>query len=232
MARRKKRFNNNKIRYLITKLNPRSPISEQYRTIRTNLDYSLVDEKLQTLLITSPEPAAGKSLTVANLAVTYAQQGKKVLLVDADMRKPTVHYTFRIDNLRGLSNVLVGESTLEEAVVESDVDHLHLISCGPIPPNPAELLTSKKMIATIEQAKMLYDIVIFDTPPVLAVADAQILANVVDGSLLVVRSKKTEYEAAEKSKDILKSAKAKLLGAVLNDREKAKSSYYYYYRQN
>ena len=232
MARRKKRFNNNKIRYLITKLNPRSPISEQYRTIRTNLDYSLVDEKLQTLLITSPEPAAGKSLTVANLAVTYAQQGKKVLLVDADMRKPTVHYTFRIDNLRGLSNVIVGYSTLEEAVVESDLDHLHLISCGPIPPNPAELLTSKKMIATIEQAKMLYDIVIFDTPPVLAVADAQILANVVDGSLLVVRSKKTEYEAAEKSKDILKSAKAKLLGAVLNDREKAKSSYYYYYRQN
>lgn len=220
------------MRYLITKLNPRSPISEQYRTIRTNLDYSLVDGKLQTLLVTSPEPAAGKSLTVANLAVTYAQQGKKVLLVDADMRKPTVHYTFRIDNLRGLSNVLVGESSLEEAIVESDVDHLHLISCGPIPPNPAELLTSKKMIATIEHAKTLYDMVIFDTPPVLAVADAQILANHVDGSLLVVRSKKTEYEAAEKSKEILESAKAKLLGAVLNDREKANSNYYYYYGQN
>ncbi|MGM8366177.1 CpsD/CapB family tyrosine-protein kinase [Virgibacillus sp. W0181] len=229
MVRRKKQSRNNKIRHLITKLNPRSPISEQYRTIRTNLQFASVDEELQSILISSPGPAAGKSMTVANLAVTYAQQGKRVLLIDADMRKPTVHYTFRLDNLRGLSNVLVGESTLEDAIVSSDVDNLDLISCGPIPPNPSELLASKKMQTTLELAKKLYDIIIFDTPPILAVADAQILANIVDGSLLVVRSKVTEYEAAEKSKEVLAGASAKLLGAVLNDREKAKSDYYYYY---
>ncbi|MGM8213842.1 CpsD/CapB family tyrosine-protein kinase [Virgibacillus sp. W0430] len=232
MVRRKKQSRNSKMRHLITKLNPRSPISEQYRTIRTNLQFAAVDDELQAFLVTSSEPAAGKSMTVANLAVTYAQQGKKTLLIDADLRKPTVHYTFRLDNLRGLSNILVGESTLEDAIVSSDVENLDVISCGPIPPNPSELLASKKMQALLSQAKELYDVVIFDTPPVLAVADAQILANIVDGSLLIVRSNVTEYEAAEKSKEILEGARGKLLGVVLNDRDKAKSNYYYYYGQN
>lgn len=229
MARRKKQARTSKMRHVIAKTNPLSPISEQYRTIRTNLQFASIDERLHALLITSAEPGAGKSITVANLAVTYAQQGKKVLLVDADLRKPTVHYTFRLDNLRGLSNVLIGESTLEEAIVSSEVDHLDLISCGPIPPNPSELLASKKMQTMLEDAKKLYDIIIFDTPPTLAVADAQILANIVDGSILVIRSKKTEYEAAIKAKETLSSAKGKLLGAVLNDCEKDKLNYNYYY---
>ncbi|WP_077706072.1 CpsD/CapB family tyrosine-protein kinase [Virgibacillus dokdonensis] len=218
-----------KMRHLIAKLNPKSPISEQYRTIRTNIDFASVDDEIRSLLVTSSGPAEGKSMTIANLAVVYAQQGKKVLLVDADLRKPTVHYTFRIDNLRGLSNLLVGENSLEQVVQQTDVDNLDVMSCGPIPPNPSELLASKKMENLLEELKKNYDMVIFDMPPVLAVTDAQIMANIVDGSILVVRSKHTEIEGAQKAIEALKPAKAKLLGAVLNDREKKQSNYYYYY---
>lgn len=229
MFKRKKAIPNNKMRHLITKLNPRSPISEQYRTIRTNLQFSSVDETLQSILITSPNAAAGKSITSANVAIVYAQQGKKTLLIDADLRKPTVHYTFRLDNLRGLSNVLVGDSTIEDAIEKSDVDNLDILSCGPIPPNPSELLASKRMKDVLENAKQLYDFIIFDTPPALAVTDAKILANIVDGSLIVYRSGVTEMEEAERTADLMKDSKARLLGAVLNDRTKENSNYYYYY---
>src|SRR5690554_128010 len=127
-------------RHLITKLNPRSPISEQFRTIRTNLQFTAVDDALETMLVTSANPSEGKSFTIANLAIVFAQQEKEVLLVDADMRKPTVHYTFRIDNRRGLSSVLVGECELNEAAIKSDVPNLDILPSGPIPPNQSELL--------------------------------------------------------------------------------------------
>lgn len=181
------------------------------------------------MLVTSSGPGEGKSMTTANLAVVYAQQGKKVLLIDADLRKPTVHYTFRLDNLRGLSNILIGEMRLEDATVSSDIDNLDIVTCGPIPPNPSELLGSRMMGTLLEQALTLYDMVIFDTPPVLAVTDAQILANIVDGALLVVRSAETEYEEAIKAKEALQPAKGKLLGVILNDREKGDTNNYYYY---
>lgn len=220
------------IRHLITKINPKSPISEQFRTVRTNMQFSSVDNDLKSFLVTSSGPAEGKSSTTANLAIVYAQQGKRVLLIDADLRKPTMHYTFRLDNLRGLSNLLVGEVTLEEAVNSTDIDTLDVMTCGPIPPNPSELLGSRKMETLLREAKLSYDLVVFDTPPVLAVTDAQILANLVDGSVLVVRSGKTEIEPAQKAKEALAPAKAKLLGVVLNDREKKASNYYYYYGTN
>lgn len=226
---RKKQAKNSKMRHLITKLSPRSPISEQYRTIRTNLQFASADEELQTILLTSAGPVEGKSMTTANLAVVYAQQGKKVLLVDADLRKPTVHYTFRLDNLKGLSNVLIGEATLQGAAVPSDVDNLDILSCGPIPPNPSELLGSKRMQRMITEAREIYDIVIFDTPPVLAVTDAQVLSATVDGTILVVRSKKTEIGAAQKAVEALQAVNAKVLGTVLNDRDKKDANYYYYY---
>jgi capsular exopolysaccharide synthesis family protein len=233
MARRKKQSKlANNVRHLITKLNPKSPISEQYRTVRTNIQFSSVDEEIRSLLVTSSGPSEGKSSTTANLAVVYAQQGKRVLLIDADMRKPTMHYTFRLDNLRGLSNVLVGENSMEEAVNQTDVENLDVMSCGPIPPNPSELLASRKMETFLKEAKLSYDIVIFDTPPVLAVTDAQILANLVDGTILVVRSGETEIEPAQKAKEALQPAQAKLLGVVLNGREKQASNYYYYYGTN
>ncbi|CQR46217.1 Tyrosine-protein kinase YwqD [Paraliobacillus sp. PM-2] len=232
MARRKKQAKNTAIRHLIAKLNPKSPISEQYRTIRTNLQFSSVDGEMKKILVTSSGPSEGKSSTVANLAIVFAQQGKKVLLIDGDMRKPTVHYTFRIDNRRGLSSVLVSEATLEESIEKSDVADLDILTCGPIPPNPSELLGSKAMGKLMEQACEYYDIVLFDTPPVLAVTDAQILANSCDGSILVLRSKQTDYEAAQKARDLLQPANAKLIGAVLNDRDMKKGNSYYYYYGN
>ncbi|QKY71711.1 polysaccharide biosynthesis tyrosine autokinase [Lentibacillus sp. CBA3610] len=210
-------------------MNPRSPIAEQFRTVRTNLQFSSADHELKSLMVTSSGPSEGKSSSAANLAVVYAQQGKKVLLVDSDMRKPTVHYTFRLDNLSGLSNILVGDASLQDTVTYSDVENLDVIACGPIPPNPSELLGSRRMEQFIKEAKMAYDIILFDTPPVLAVTDAQILANLCDGSMLIVRSKQTEYESAEKSIDVLQSSTAKFLGTVLNGVEKKKANYYYYY---
>lgn len=226
---RRKIARQNKARHLITQLNPRSSISEQYRTIRTNLNFTSVDNELRSILITSSSMDEGKSLTAANLAIVYAQQGRKVLLVDADLRKPTVHYTFRLNNLRGLTNILVTKEGLETVTQISSMDNLDVITSGPIPPNPSELLSSNKMKSFLEEVLNIYDVIIFDTPPVLAVTDAQILANIVDGSLLVIRSGQTEYDAAIKAKEALEPAKAKLLGAVLNDVEKKETNYYYYY---
>lgn len=228
MARKNKQ-RMNQTRHLIAQLNPRSPITEQYRTLRTNLQFSAVDKPLNSILVTSTNPSEGKSITAANLAVVYAQAGNKVLLIDADMRKPTVHYTFRLNNLRGLSNVLIGDSALEQAASSSDVDHLDVLTSGPIPPNPAELLGSKQMKQTLEYAKTLYDIVIFDSPPTLAVTDSQIITQIVDGTLLVVRSKQTEIEGATKAADMLKAGKGRVLGTVLNDLDKTTSNSYYYY---
>jgi capsular exopolysaccharide synthesis family protein len=228
VAKRKKQFKTN-VRSLITKFNPKSPISEQYRTIRTNIEFASVDKEMRSLLVTSSGPSEGKSSTTANLAVVFAQQGKKVLLVDADLRKPTVHYTFKLDNRIGLSTVLVGEKSLDDTIKETDVPNLHILTCGPIPPNPSELLGSNAMKQMIQKAQESFDMVIFDTPPVLAVTDAQILANTCDGALVVVRSEQTEYEAIQKAKELLEPAHAKLLGIVLNDVAQSKSSTYYYY---
>ncbi|MGG6433224.1 CpsD/CapB family tyrosine-protein kinase [Anoxybacillus sp. D401a] len=217
------------MRSLITKTNPKSPISEQYRTIRTNILFSVVDRPLRSLMVTSSAPAEGKSTTVANLAVVFAQQGKKVLLVDADLRKPTVHYTFRKDNHVGVTNVLTKQAPFQTAVKETDVDNLFVLTSGPIPPNPAELLGSSAMEELLAEAYKQFDLVLFDTPPVLAVTDAQILANQCDGTILVVHSGKTEIEAAQKAKELLINAKGKLLGVVLNQKKQKESSYYYYY---
>lgn len=221
-----------KARSLITHTTPKSPISEQYRTVRTNLQFASVDTELKTMLVTSASPSEGKSVTAANVAVSFAQQGKKVLLIDADLRKPTIHYTFRVDNISGLSNYLVGDQTLEQTATPTDISNLSVIPCGPIPPNPSELLGSKAMKKLIEEASASYDMVIFDTPPVLAVTDSQILSNTVDGVLLVIRSKSTEYEAAKKAKALLEQAKGKILGVVLNGKSTKDSNYYYYYGNN
>lgn len=216
-------------RSLISMTTPKSPIAEQFRTVRTNIQFSSVDKELQTVIVTSSGPAEGKSTTTANLAVVFAQQGKRVLLIDADLRKPTVHYTFRAENHIGLSNVLTRQTSLGEAVTTTAQDKLWVLPSGPIPPNPSELLGSKGMKNLLEQVKDEYDVVILDTPPVLAVTDAQVLANLADGVVLVVSSGKTETDAAKKAKELLESAKAKILGVVLNNKRVQDSQYYYYY---
>src|SRR5699024_4479887 len=227
--RKKQTTTTNKMRHLIAKLNPRSPISEQYRSIRTNLQFSGVDEAIKSIVITSPGPSAGKSITAANLAVVYAQQGMKTLLIDGDLRKPTVHYTFRLDNLRGLSSVLIGETLFEDATEDSAVDNLQILSCGPIPPNPAELLASKRMRDLIAYAEEHYDFIIVDAPPILAVTDAKIISQIVDGTLFVTRSGQTDKENAKKAYEIINDGKARVLGAILNDTDRDEESYYYYY---
>src|SRR5690625_3868368 len=148
----------NNVRHLIAKINPRSPISEQYRTLRTNIQFSGVDKDVNSLLLTSSEPSAGKSMTSANLAIVFAQQGLKTLLVDGDMRKPTVHYTFRMDNLKGLSNAIVDSHTFAGIAKSSDIDNLDIIPSGPVLPNPSELLASEKFRKSMEINQERYDI--------------------------------------------------------------------------
>jgi protein-tyrosine kinase len=229
MARKAKKSVNKQRRSLITLMAPKSPISEQYRTIRTNIQFSTVDEAIRSIVVTSTAPGEGKSTTVSNLAVVFAQQGKKVLLIDADLRKPTTHYTFQLLNTKGLTNVLTKQIHFHEAVQETVMENLNILTSGPIPPNPSELLASNAMKQLLEEAYKLYDLVLFDSPPILAVTDAQVLANLSDGSIMVTSSGFTDKDAAVKAKELLENAKSKLLGAILNNKQVNEKSYYYYY---
>lgn len=231
MAKNKrKQIKQSVARKLITSANPKSVVSEQFRTLRTNIKFSLPDKELQTLLFTSASPGEGKSTLAANTAVVFAQEGKKVLLVDADMRKPTVHYTFHLTNTLGLSNLLTRQAEMPDVIKVCDVDNLHIMTCGPIPPNPAELLGSKTMGKLMDEMKNYFDIIIFDAPPVLLVTDAQILSNVCDGTALVISAGETEKVAILKAKDALISAQANIIGAVLNNYVlDADNNYYQYY---
>lgn len=214
-------------RQLITIINPKSPISEQYRTIRTNIEYSNIDCENRVIMVTSSTPGEGKTITSANLAVVFSQQGKKVLLIDADFRKPMVHSVFRKNNMLGLTSVLIKKLPLMEAVKDTKVKNLYVLTSGPIPPNPSELLSSKSMRDLLKAIRKEYDFIIIDTPPILPVTDAQILANQCDGVILVINYGKTKLEHAEKSKTLLLNVKAKLLGAVLNNINGNYEEYYY-----
>jgi len=194
--------------------------------------YSSIDNEIRSIMVTSSGPGEGKSTTTANLAVVFAQQGKSVLLVDADLRKPTVHYTFKLNNIVGLTSILTNQTTLKEAVSKADESSLYILSSGPVPPNPSELLGSKAMKSFMKEALEEFDLIIFDTPPVLAVTDAQILGNLCNGSVLVVSSGKTEKESLLKTKEILTNSNGKLLGVVLNNKKADKKGNYYYYGAN
>lgn len=215
---------------LITLVDPSSPVSEQYRTIRTNIQFaSSVDHRLQTLVVTSSGPSEGKSTTSANLAVVFAKSGQRVLLVDADMRKPTVFKTFQLTNEIGLSTVLSTGTKIDKAAQKTSIENLSVLTSGPKPPNPSELLGSMRMDQVITEARNLYDIIIFDMPPIVAVTDAQIMASKVDGTLLVVRENVTKKESVTKARELLHLVNARVLGVVYNGAEQSKDQGYYYY---
>ncbi|EGL19538.1 MULTISPECIES: CpsD/CapB family tyrosine-protein kinase [unclassified Paenibacillus] len=224
--------NNSKV--LIADVNPKSQISEAYRVLRTNIQYSSIDKEITTILVTSAQPAEGKSTTVSNLAITYAQEEKNVLLIDADLRKPTMHKLFGISNRSGLTNLLLGEAPVREVAIPSHLPNLYLIPSGPSTPNPAEMLASKRMTQFIEQAKAEYDIVLIDSPPILAVTDAQILATKCEGVILVLNHGKVKREVAKRAVDRLEHVGVKPLGVVINNKTNTKtsSSYYSYYGES
>jgi capsular exopolysaccharide synthesis family protein len=216
---------------LITHFAPKSPISEAYRTLRTNIQYANADRAMKTVLITSSGMGEGKSTSVANLAITFAQMGSKTLLVDTDLRRPVLHGIFEQSRNEGLTNILVGRLSMEEAIKPTKIDHLSLLTSGTLPPNPSELLGSKMMEKFIKSAVSTYDIVLFDTPPVIAVTDAAVLAPNVDGAILVIRSGVTNQNALSRSKMLLDNVKANVLGILVNGMtvDRMMGSYYYYY---
>lgn len=229
---KKKRKLNHIGRQLITFTSPRSHVSEQYRTLRTNIKFSSPDSDYRSIVITSASPGEGKSTTSANLAVVFAQEGRRVLIVDGDMRKPTMHHTFNVSNTRGLSSVLTRQSLLKTAIKPTKVENLDILACGPIPPNPAELLGSKSMDAVFAELKEMYDLIIVDAPPILSVTDGQILANKCEGTILVINSGETEKEKAIKAKELITQSKSRLIGAILNNYVLPRNSDYLVYYGN
>lgn len=216
---------------IITHTDPKSLVSEAYRVLRTNIQYSSVDKPLKTIVVTSAGPMEGKTTTIANLAVTFAQTGSKVLLVDTDLRKPMVHKVFMLFNERGLTNLLASQEEFTSFVRHDIVKNLDILTSGTIPPNPSELLNSNSMSNFIEKAKGEYDIILLDSSPVNSVTDASIISTYVDGTILVVKSGKTEIDAVKRAKETLEKVNANIIGAVLNnlDKKALGNNYYQYY---
>ncbi len=203
---------------LITLTDPRSPVAEAYRTLRTNLYFSSLDKPIRTLVVTSAAPEEGKSTTLANLAVTLAQGGQRTILADCDLRRPSLHDIFGVPNTQGLTTMMVEAGALEAPpLVETGVEGLWLLPSGPLPPNPAELLGSRRMDEVIAALAERAEMVLFDAPPVIAVTDAAVLASKVDGVLLVVHAGRTRREHVQRARTLLDKVGIRLVGAVLND---------------
>jgi polysaccharide biosynthesis transport protein len=214
---------------LISVHSPKSTFSESIRGIRTGIVFSAADQVPQTILVTSAGPSEGKTICAANLAVTMAQDdGSRILLIDCDMRRPRIHKLFEINKDAGLSSALVGSSELKDVILPTDIENMSIIPCGPIPPNPSEILGSKRMHALLQVLKKNYTRIIIDSPPITAVTDAVILASNADGIVLVIRSGSTPRQIVGNGLAKLKSVNAHILGAVLNGVELGRDSYYYH----
>lgn len=202
--------------------NPKSHVSEAYRTLRTNILFSSSDNKIRTLVVTSSSPDEGKTTVSVNLAVTMAQAGSKTIVLDCDMRSPKIHRLFKLSNVLGLSDLLIGEAGIDDVVQDTGIEGLYLLSAGTRPPNPAELLTSERMKKLIREIKQQFDYAVIDTPPILMVTDAQIISKYVDGSLIVIGAGETERDLVVKARELLKKVNAKILGVVLNKHDTGK----------
>lgn len=218
---------------MITLEHPRSPIAEAYRTIRTGIRFASVDKPIRTLLVTSAGPSEGKSTTAANLAIVMAQSGKKVLLVDADLRKPVQHKLWQLPNNFGLTGALL----FQQETIDTDklfspasIDNLHVMTSGQIPPNPSELLGSQKMQQITEQLLKTFDLIVFDTPPALAVTDAAVLGQIVDAVAVVIDAGATREPALIQTMQQFQKGQAHVIGFILNRfRAQRSGGYYYYY---
>lgn len=216
---------------LVTISNPRSPVAEAYHSLRTNLEFSSPDKPLRSMVVTSAAPDEGKSTTLANLAVTMAQAGKRVILVDCDLRRPSQHQIFNARSNPGLTDLVRDESLLANPPLqETPVANLKLLTTGQLPPNPSELLGSRRMDEIIAALLTRADVALFDAPPIIAVTDAALLSAKVDGVLLIISAGKTRREQARKAQALLEKVNARLIGTVLNN-VKLDTSLQYYYSQ-
>jgi non-specific protein-tyrosine kinase len=211
---------------LITLTDPRSPVSEAYRTLRTNLSFYSLDNPIRTLVVTSPATGEGKSTTIANLAVTMAQSGRRTILVDCDLRRPSLHTLFDARSEPGFTNMVLDDT--EAPLQKTGVENLWLLASGTKPPNPADMLGTQKVDKVIEKLMAQADIVLFDAPPIMAVTDAAVLGAKVDGVLLVIGAGKTRRDHAERAKELLEKAKVSILGATLTNAPKDSSMGAYY----
>lgn len=220
---------NGKEKILFSHIRPKSAIAEAFRTLRTNIGFSSYSGANKIILTTSPAPDEGKSTVSANLAVVMAQARSRVLLIDCDLRKPVLHQYFELDNRRGLTNLLVQDLAVEDVIQTTRVDGMHVITSGPIPPNPSELLASARMDEVLARVGEQYDVALIDAPPVIAVTDAVLLAPRVDSVLLVLRAGSTRIEMAQEARNTLQNAGAKNIGVVLNIIKLHGGGYYNYY---
>ena len=215
---------------IVTIENPKSPIAESYRNIRTNIEFSNVDQNLKTIVFTSSQPNEGKTTIVSNLAVTFANLDKKVIIVDGDLRNPSVHKKFKVGNIYGVTDVLLEKRSFQGCVKETDVKNLDIITAGEIPFNPSEILSSKKMKEFINNLQDVYDYVFIDTPPIGIVTDAGILSTYSDGVAMVVGCGEVSIDLAKTSVERLNKVNANIVGVILNKfKIEGENSQYGYY---
>lgn len=208
---------------------PKSSVAESCRAIRTNLMFLSAEKRIKTVVITSAGPQEGKTITVTSLAISLAQTGKKTLIVDTDMRKPRIHKAFNIENSNGISTYLISDISLPDIVKPSGINNLFVCPCGPIPPNPAELMYTQRFKEFVREAKDSYDIVLFDSPPVAAVTDGVVISKIVDGVIIVGKAKKTTKDALLQVKKQLRDVNAHIIGMILNEIDLESKEYNYYY---
>ncbi|MCH4890313.1 CpsD/CapB family tyrosine-protein kinase [Acidaminobacter sp. JC074] len=216
-------------RRIIVNEDPKSPVSEAYRTLRTNIQFSGIDKKIKSLVVTSSGAGEGKSTTSTNMAVAFAQNGKSVLLVDADLRKARLHKHFKVSNEKGLSKAIFEGKSIMTYAQASGIENLSLLTAGITPPNPSEMLGSQKMKDMIEDAKANFDMVIIDSPPVGFVTDGALLSSFADGTVIVAAAGQADVKATQHAKQLLENVNANILGVVLNKIPITGSGYYKYH---
>lgn len=217
---------------LIVSLKPKSAIAEQFRSIRTSIEFSSVDTQMKVLVVTSSEQDSGKSLVSSNLALTFAQKGLKTLLIDADLRNPSIKNYFYFPRGRGLSSLMKQKNSFEDIVYQTDEKNLFILPPGFVVPNPADMLGSSNMEALIEKLRQSFDKIIIDTPPILVATDSVVVSAFADGIIIVVRSGKTNKQSANKALRLMNQSSTPIIGTILNDVKLTKQDYYYASKEN